>query len=257
VTVTATALLSALGGALVSDDTYRLFSSGLLLVMGLYYLRSYIAGARDSCCAEPASSHSTSNASTSLVSTELKAPILSSTSNPHVTLQKAPVMSFAEDMTTAASLIAMTTLTPCVGSMPVLFSLVAPPASATRVLAAALVLLATSALTMTFLVAAAHAGASRFHLSQVRRHERLVLGVGLIILAVFTFAVLTRHDGHAHHHHHHHVAHVHRSDGSATPGQTLSAGNAPSASSAASLKRSAHHQHSDHSHNHNIEPDAL
>jgi hypothetical protein len=195
-TVGVVAVLSSLGGALLSEAAYRILSSGLLLVMGAYYLLSYATGARDSCCANTVSTHLHEKVTTA---TDVTTPMLGNT-------QAQPVRqstgSFtAEDMTTAASLIAMTTLTPCVGSMPVLLTLVAPPAGVTRVLTSAAVLLVSSAATMTALVAATHAGASRLDFGRVRRHERLVLGAGLVVLAAVTFAVLASHDGaHAHHH---------------------------------------------------------
>ena len=51
------------------------------------------------------------------------------------------------------------------------------------------------------LVAVSYAGSKTLDFVKVRRHERCILGVALIVLALLTFFMFS------HHHHHHHQAH--------------------------------------------------
>lgn len=117
--------------------------------------------------------------------------------------------SAAVDRTAAVSVVMLTALSPCVGSMPVLVSLMAPPVKLSTVLAAGAVLLATSATVMCSLAGISYVGAATLNFEKIRRHERLVLGLGLVILAGLTFFVLS--GEHAHHAHdvdgHVHVEH--------------------------------------------------
>ena len=103
----------------------------------------------------------------------------------------------------AVSLVLLTTLSPCVGSMPVLISLLAPPVAASTVVAAAGTLLLTSVFVMCSLVAVSYLGAATMDFGRIRRHERLILGLGLVVLAGLTFFVFS--DEHKHHHHGEHM----------------------------------------------------
>lgn len=111
----------------------------------------------------------------------------------------------------------LTTLSPCVGSMPVLLAVLAPPIRFPTVLAAGTVLLTSAAVVMMTLVAVSYVGAASMDFGRVRRHERLILGTGLVALSLLTFFVFSNH---SHHHHYHtesgpavHEAGAHRMHG--------------------------------------------
>lgn len=85
--------------------------------------------------------------------------------------------------------------------MPVLLAVLAPPVGVGTVLAAGAAMLAASAGIMMGLVAVSFVGAKTLDFASVRRHERCILGVALVVLSFFTFFVFSKH----HHHHHHGV----------------------------------------------------
>lgn len=182
VTIAISLLISEIGGAFISHEQYRVMSSVLLMVLGLYYFYTYFSKRKSSACCD---------------STE----ILPSLSKSQSTSQ---TDSAAVQRTAAISLIMLTTLSPCVGSMPVLVTLMAPPVKPSTVLLAAAVLFLTSMTVCCVLVAISMLGASTIECSPIRRHERLILGVGLLVLAALTFFVFS--DDHAHHHHDHAAA---------------------------------------------------
>lgn len=173
---------------MLSDAAYRILSSTFLFVAGLYYLYTYIvAKKRDSCCAS---------------SSETASHPLKGSSTPDKSMDGVVVNGNTVNRAAEISLVMMTTLSPCVGSMPVLIAMMKPPLDVTRVALAALVLLAVSASVMMSLAALSFVGAARLDFGKIRRHERLVLGVCLVALAALTFFVLAKHD-HTHHTHHH------------------------------------------------------
>lgn len=197
VTVFIMLVISEIGGALVSEDTYRLLSSSVLIVLAAYYLYTYFIGnQRDSCC-EPSDSKTHLNKPATPPTTSATSRSLS------------PPDSLAFNRAAELSLVTLTTLSPCVGSMPVLLTLMAPPIDPTKVLIAYFVLLATSAAVMMSLVALSFLGAARFDFAKIRRHERLIVGIGLLVLAILTFFVLSDHHHHHHDHHHHASTHMH------------------------------------------------
>lgn len=172
--------ISEIGASLISESMYRLLSTSVLLLGGLYYLHTYMfIRRRDSCCDPNKSSQSVT-----------------------VTPADTPVV----HKTAALSLILLTTLTPCVGSMPVLLAVLSPPIQLTTVLFAGATLLASAAGVMMTLVTVSYLSAATLDFAKVRRHERLILGVALVVLALFTFFVFSKHD---HAHHGQDMAHVH------------------------------------------------
>lgn len=178
-TLLLTLAISELSGSFFSEDAYRFLSSLSLFVFGLYYLYTYfIARRRESCC-EPGA-----NGSAPLVSTSAR-----------------PTDPPAVHRAAAGSLLLLTAVSPCVGSMPVLIAFLAPPLSVSTVMAAGVTMLLASAGVMMVLVAVSYAGSKTLDFVKVRRHERCILGVALIVLALLTFFMFS------HHHHHHHQAH--------------------------------------------------
>ncbi|CAN8071498.1 unnamed protein product [Agarophyton chilense] len=176
-TIAISLLISGIGAAFISHQQYRVLSSALLFVWGLYYLYSYFSKRKTTCC-----------------ESSEKLPTLSKSQN----VQKGD--SSAVQRTAAISLVMLTTLSPCVGSMPVLVTLMAPPVAPSTVMLAAAVLFLTSMSVCCALVALSLLGASTMECTAVRKHERLILAAGLILLAALTFFVFT--DDHEHHHHH-------------------------------------------------------
>lgn len=164
--------LSGLGGAVLSHQAYRTISSLFLVALGLCYLYAYGVGQRrDSCCAS---------------SNEKQATDANRLPN-------------GADTAAALSLVTVTALSPCVGSMPVLIAFLKPPLNALRVLYAFLTLLSAAAVAMCTLVALSCAGAKCIDFAGVRRHERLFLGISFIALAALSYYVLSQHSAHTHH----------------------------------------------------------
>eukprot|EP00177_Eucheuma_denticulatum_P003408 GFKZ01006160.1.p1 GENE.GFKZ01006160.1~~GFKZ01006160.1.p1 ORF type:complete len:321 (+),score=45.28 GFKZ01006160.1:661-1623(+) len=196
--------ISEIGASILNEDLYRVLSTLFLLVGGIYYLYSYlIQRRRDACCVgddkQPRS--------------KSVLPVVDNTAVNH---------------TAALSLVLLTSLSPCVGSMPVLLAVLSPPLRPATVLAAGLTLLVSAAAVMMALVAVSYVGAASLDFTRVRKHERLVMGLSLIVLAVFTFFIFSNHDHHHHghdhghdHHHHHEVglgsAAVHEEVGGVSP----------------------------------------
>lgn len=171
--------ISEIGASLISESTYRLLSTSVLLLGGLYYLHTYLfIRRRDSCCDPNKSSQS-------------------------VTI--APADTPMVHKTAALSLVLLTTLSPCVGSMPVLLAVLAPPIQMTTVLFAAVTLLTSAAGVMMTLVTVTYLSTATLDIAKIRRHERLILGVALVLLAMFTFFVFSKHD---HSHHGHNMTHM-------------------------------------------------
>lgn len=169
-------LVSGFSASLISEHAYRVLSSLVLLVFGLYYLYTYfVTQRRDSCC----DGNKDPNKSDSLN---------------------------VNNSTAAVSLVMLTTLSPCVGSMPVLLAVFAPPVETHRVLMTAATLLFTASSVMAALAAISYLGAKSLNVAAIRRHERLVMGIALVALAIATFLIFSNH---AHHHHHHHTADMH------------------------------------------------
>lgn len=90
-----------------------------------------------------------------------------------------------------------------------MISVLSPPVSLGQVLSAWCVLLVSASGVMCSLAAVSFLGAGTFDFARVRRHERLILGTALVVLAALTMFVFSAHDHHAHGpggmHHHGHV----------------------------------------------------
>jgi hypothetical protein len=182
-------VLSSLGSAVFSEATFRALASGLLLAIGSYYMFTYLFYDRrqaPECC-------------DGRDDVEL-----------HNLLDAYPDRG-TQSWPAAVSLVALSTFSPCVGSMPVVVPMVSPP-TAGNVVRAGCVLVATAGGVMCLLVAASHVGASRLEAPWLRRHERGVLGAALAGLGVLTFFALAHsHEGHDHSHAgHSHAGHAHR-----------------------------------------------
>ncbi len=189
-TILAVVAISRLGGSFLSHDMYKLLITLFLSTIGVYYLYSYFVNRRrDSCCDSSKQNDNSTNESL-------------------LPLKKSPSKisgvkkSTVADGTAALSLIAMTSLSPCMGSMPVLLAYLKPPFTFDRVLLATAVLLTASAGVMCGLVALFLVGAKRIDFGRVRRHERLFLGISFVFLAALTFFLLSRHEAHEHHQDH-------------------------------------------------------
>lgn len=183
-TVIAVALLSELGGALLTHQAYRILSSLFLLALGCYYMFSYIVRRRrDQCCG------------------------VTGKGQPADQLPSTIKDGGATDGVAALSLIAMTSLSPCVGSMPVLLAFLEPPISLERLALSSAVLIISSAGAMGLFVALSLLGAQRLYFGRIRRHERLFLGISFILLAALTYFVFQHEDHGGHHGGHHDHAH--------------------------------------------------
>lgn len=180
----------------MSQEMYRAFSSGLLLCFGLYYLVAFLRGNRESCC----------KASSTILGTEeysaitkrfSNSPIAESPSAKHVEASSQPTFEASNANRAAAlSLLSLTTLSPCIGSMPVLLTLADPSRGAMPLLLAFAVLSLVTSFVMCVLVAISFLGAEKLDFVAIRRYERLIVGVGFIALAIITFSVLAKHDHH-------------------------------------------------------------
>lgn len=193
-------MISQVGGAFISHELYTKLASLVMLVLGAYYLWTYwVRRDRSSCCDDK---HENDGKITKISS-------VTSDGIDTVGVHRAA----------AVSLVTLTTLSPCVGSMPVLISILAPPRETATVIIVGGILFSMSAGVMSLLVVLSFIGASSLDFGRIRRHERLVLGFSLVILAFLTMFVFSQdhhdHHGHGHHHHHHEVdnAHGHHSDG--------------------------------------------
>lgn len=184
-TVVVIVAISGVSGAVLSHDIYTVLCSGVLFVLGGYYLVSYVLGRRDnSCCnSEGEGCNSDENK-------------VASSSSETASISRAA----------ALSLVSLTTLSPCVGSMPVLATLLAPPVNIITVIIVWLSLYSVASAVMVPLVAASFVGTKAVAVARIRRHERLLMGLALIALAVTT--LLITHD-HAAHSHSFGAAHVH------------------------------------------------
>lgn len=189
-TILAVVAISRLSGSFLSHDMYKILTTLFLSTIGIYYLYSYFVNRRrDSCC--DSSKRNDDSIEEGLLP-------LKKTPTKIESVKKSSVA----DGTAALSLIAMTSLSPCMGSMPVLLAYLKPPFGPERVLLASAVLLTASAGVMCGLVALFLAGAKRIDFRRVRRHERLFLGVSFVFLAALTFFLLSRHEAMEHHQNH-------------------------------------------------------
>lgn len=212
------AALSGLSGTLISHKVYCFVSSGTLILFGCYYIWSYISGAswRVLRCCEDGGGEKT-EANEKNESREFR------------TQDKETLKEVSKDVgedkrvsnAGAISLITMTSLSPCVGSLPVLPSIIvsAGGISAMRILSAWMVLLLTAGGAMCVLVGVSFVGAKSVKLSGIRRHERLIMGIGLIMVGLLTLAMFSNHN-HTHGHgvggdHVDHDIHHRTSDGHA------------------------------------------
>lgn len=206
-TIATVSILSQLGGAVLSHEAYRRFSCGFLLVIGLFYGYTYVVRReRGSCC--ESKDETKKDAATEDAKDETKKRLIQSPSTGSSNADEKKVDGMA-----AASLIAVTSLSPCVGSMPVLLAFLKPPLTFQKVLLAAAVLLAACAGVMCSFVGLSFIGAKRVDFSKFRRHERLFLGVSFIALAALTYFVLT---ASSHDHHNHGTSHNSGSGGGGT-----------------------------------------
>lgn len=195
-TILAVVAISRLGGSLLTHDTYKMLTTAFLSTIGFYYLYSYFVNRRrDSCCDSSKQDDS-----------ESKQGLLPFKRSPR-RVESPNKKSTVADGTAALSLIAMTSLSPCMGSMPVLLAYLKPPFTSERVVLASAVLLTASAGVMCTLVALFLVGAKRIDFGRIRRHERLFLGVSFVFLAALTFFLLSRHEAHEPHQHHSHLPH--------------------------------------------------
>lgn len=154
-------------------------SSFLLLLFGAYCIYEYVVLKRTGSCCEMQDNNGVNDSPES-----------------HLHDSKKSV-----DVAAEMSLWALMAFSPCVGSMPILFALLRPPFDVARAFFTFCALFATSAIVMVSLVGVAFKGANRFNLSALRKHEKLVLGLSLVTLAIATYFVLPYF--HSHHHHHH------------------------------------------------------
>lgn len=207
-TVIVCAVISGLGGSLISHEIYTRLSAAVMLTFGGYYLYTYfILQTRTSCCDSDLGSSYTigsiGGGGGSAMSTGGGLP--KPPTSPLQTTDAPGVHRAA-----AVSLVALTALSPCVGSMPVLLGVLRPPVHAGTAMAAWMVLAMVAVGVMVPLVGVSYLGAAMFPLARFRRHERVVLGMSLVMLAVVTLFVLPAHD---HDHHHDHGHHHHAVDG--------------------------------------------
>lgn len=185
-----------MSNAIISDETYTLLCTIVLLSLGTYYLMTYfLFGNRDSvsCCNKKSTDENQNEEQQTLENTKSKS------------LDKDDVHKNDENISKAAavSVVGLTTLSPCVGSMPVLATALTKPVSFLSVFLIWSVLTLTAIGVMLPLVALSFIGVRYAVFNRVRRHERFILGVMLILLAAVTSQL---NSSHHHHHHHHHNA---------------------------------------------------
>lgn len=211
-TILVIAALSGLSGTVISHKMYGLVSSTILVAFGSYYTWSYTRGGAEEigrCCG------SDKGMTGNDVGNED-----GSGNRVEEDRTKAKESSVGEDKRVsnagAISLITMTSLSPCVGSLPILSTVIvsADGVSVTRVVSAWMTLLVTAAGAMCALAGVSFVGAKNIKLRWVRRHERLAMGLGLIIVGLLTWVVFAKHE-HMHMHAH---AHAHAHDGSVDHG---------------------------------------
>lgn len=206
----------------MSHDAYTTLSAAILVIFGGYYLFTYArgrTGAASPCCAPqervqtsppPSPELGDCNDDTAdgfsvpLPSLSLSKPLAGPTGSGGAGGEDSPSVSRAA----ALSLVTLTTLSPCVGSMPVMMAVLTPPVSVVTVAAVWAVLLASAGCVMGLLAAVSFVGAGSARFANLRRHERLVLGIAFLALAAMTMYLLDHHDhDHAHHGGHSHHAH--------------------------------------------------
>lgn len=95
--------------------------------------------------------------------------------------------------TAEVSVVMLTTLSPCVGSMPVLVAIMKPPLDGMVCMIVALVIGSVTAIVMCTLVFVSIIGVKLVDIQMVRRHERLILGVALLVLAACNMFVFDQH----------------------------------------------------------------
>lgn len=185
--------IASMGEAVMSESLYRMISSGLILALGVYFLLTTYVGNKHSCC-DGKPSH-TGSGDPLLPSHEGAVPE-NDVGEGHVHTDLMTEPSFMEGVSATLSLLALTSLSPCIASLPVLITIVG---DASKIVVASLVLFATSAVLMCTLVALSYAGAARLDFPFIRRNERKIMGWSLVVLSVLTFFVFANH----HHHHQH------------------------------------------------------
>lgn len=217
-TIILSLMISTMGNTLISEDLYNKACLIILLSLAGYYLFTYTYhGRRDSaaCCTNTTTTSSSCDDDTTTLT-------LSSTID-HT--KQADGDDDAVDINTektsskfaALSVISLTTFSPCLGSMPMTLSLLNPPVEYMTVFKLWMTLGLVAICVMTTLVFASFVGVKYAILSKVKRHERLLLGITLIVLALVTYSM--NHDSH-HHHHHHGVAHDMMTGGKEENGKT-------------------------------------
>lgn len=156
------------------------------MAMGLYYLITYGMGQREAttCCKgdEPNIAKEKEEVKSTSMST--------STSTEPARVSRAA----------AVSLVMLTTFSPCVGSMPVLAILLAPPVTTITIIATWLTIFIAAAAVMLPLVFASFVGVRAASVARVRKHERLAMGIALIALAIVTLFFSSDHENHTHVH---------------------------------------------------------
>lgn len=186
--------IATLGDAVMSESLYRFISSALIFALGVYFLYTAYFANRHSCCdGKPSLGDEPL-----LPTRDRTGPqyLSGMNSDGHIRMDDAGEASSVENHTTTLSLIALTSLSPCIASMPVLIALVT---DTKNLIAASLVLFVTSAALMCTLVSCTYVGAAQLDFPFIRRNERKIMGWSLVALGVLTFFVFANH----HHHHHH------------------------------------------------------
>lgn len=223
-TIILSLVISTMGNTLISEDLYNIACLIILLSLAGYYLFSYAyQGRRDAtaCCASTSCEEGI-NLTYSSSSNEINKQVDDEKSN------STGVSNFA-----ALSVISLTTFSPCLGSMPMTLSLLNPPVQAITVVKLWMTLVVVATCVMMTLVIATFVGVRYAVLSKVKRHERLLLGVTLIVLAAVTYSM----NSHEHHHH---------DNGKAVHQTMMKDGQATSTS----CSHGHHHHHHHHGHGH-------
>lgn len=238
-TIILSLVISTMGNTLISEDLYNTACLVILLSLAGYYMFTYFyQGRRDAaaCCATTSCEEGTALGTTS--STLLTDSATSKQTDDDDDDDTSNASNFA-----ALSVVSLTTFSPCLGSMPMTLSLLSPPVQAVTVVKVWMTLAVTATCVMTSLVVAAFVGVRYAVLSKVKRHERLLLGVTLIVLAMVTYS-MNSHE----HHHHHHQGHEHGEEGVRQSVGTINDGGQTSSSCS-----HGHHHHHWHDHAHDKE----
>lgn len=190
--------LASFGKAILSSDNYWLVSTGILLCFGAYYLLTFFAGRRDSCCESKCLKSQPQQIDHSSAGS-LPSPRIESDqeqTSKRTTLTHVDVVN-SSSAAAASSLLSLMAFSPCIGSMPILLSLASSNKSPVPLVVGTLVLFLSSAVVMCAFVTLSYIGVERLYFAQLRPYERLMIGLCLLGLAVFAYFTQANHDHHS------------------------------------------------------------